>query len=97
MKLDSKYIDILESKWTKARICPICGNTLWQINDTIFELPEFHGGNVVLGTGSVFPVIPISCSNCGYSFFINAILGKAIKPQEKAEIKDERKEDAGKE
>ena len=89
MKINSdKYLQELETRWSKNRICPICGNNSWQINDTVFELPEFQGGDIVIGSGKLFPVVPIMCPNCGYTFFLNAIISGAIKPQDKQEGKE---------
>ena len=55
----------------------------WQITDRIFELREFHGGNLVLGAHQrVLPVIPMSCGRCGYTRFLNAIhLGLWTEPE----------------
>lgn len=91
MKFDSeKIVTELNQKWQQSQICPVCGKNEWQVNDTIFELPEFQGGNVVIGSGKLYPVIPIMCSSCGYTIFMNAIKAGAVKLQEKKE-NDEQK------
>jgi hypothetical protein len=52
-----------------------CKTKSWVLNDRIFELREFNGGNLVLGGDStLIPVITVSCRNCGHTFFFNAIL-----------------------
>ena len=94
MKLESdEYITKLEKLWSKNRICPICGNNQWTVNDTIFELREFQGGDLVVGAGQVYPIVPIMCSNCGYSIFLNAIISGAYPAQKQ----QEKTEDANKE
>ena len=56
----------------------MCGQNSWTVSDTVFELREFHGGNVVLGSGPIYPIIPVSCNNCGNSVMINVIQSWAI-------------------
>jgi len=52
-----------------------CGAHNWILNDKIFELREFQGGGLVIGgESSVFPVITVTCKDCGYTYFFNAIL-----------------------
>jgi len=51
----------------------MCGHTEWTVSEMIVELREYHQGNLVAG-GSVFPSIPITCTNCATSQFVNAIL-----------------------
>ena len=81
-----KVLKHLNDKWGNTP-CPMCKANSWTINDTIYELREFHGGNVVLGSGPIYPVIPINCNNCGNSIFINALVSGAIeKPKVEPEI-----------
>ena len=58
----------------------MCHTNNWAVNETVFQLPE-HKPNVgfVIG-GVVFPVIPIMCSNCGNTVFINAIKAGLLPP-----------------
>lgn len=54
--------------------CNACQHREWILNDKIFELREFEGGNLVIGgKSSVFPVIPVTCKQCGNTLFFNAI------------------------
>ena len=58
----------------KGSKCPICGATVWIINDTIFEMREFQDGNLVIGGGTaILPVIPVTCKKCGHTVFFNAL------------------------
>lgn len=62
--------------------CNVCTGKDWILNDTIFELREFQGGNLVVGgKASIFPVITVICSNCGNSLFFNAIQLGLIKKE----------------
>jgi hypothetical protein len=72
-----KVIEHLNSKWG-TRACPMCEENIWKVSDTVYELREFHGGIVVLGSGPIYPIVPVSCNNCGNSILINAIQSGAI-------------------
>jgi predicted RNA-binding Zn-ribbon protein involved in translation (DUF1610 family) len=76
----------LNKKWGQKN-CPMCGENSWNVSDKIFELREFHNGNLVVGKEStIFPVFPVSCNNCGNSIFVNALIAGAIqKPSEQNE------------
>jgi len=72
-----KVIEHLNTKWGK-RHCPMCGENSWTVSDTVYELREYHGGNVVFGSGPIYPIVPVSCNNCGNSVMISAIQSGAI-------------------
>jgi hypothetical protein len=46
----------------------------WSVSDTVFELREYSDGNMIIGNVPIFPIIPITCDNCGNSLMINAIV-----------------------
>lgn len=51
-----------------------------ECNGQIFELREFNDGNFVLGPNSaITPVIPVTCSNCGNTVFVNALIAGLLK------------------
>lgn len=52
--------------------CPICMGIAWEITGTIFELREFQDGALAI-SGRVYPVVPVSCLQCGNTIFFNAI------------------------
>jgi len=72
-----KVIQHLNQKWG-SRPCPMCGSNSWNVSDKIYELREFQEGHLVIGNGPIFPVIPVSCNNCGNSVMVNALLSGAI-------------------
>ncbi len=57
------------------KVCPMCGQRNWNAEPKIFEIREFHGGNLVVGGdgSAIIPVIPITCVHCGNIQFLNAI------------------------
>ena len=77
----NKVIEVL-SDFLKRIPCNVCQGKEWILNDTIFELREFQGGNLVIGgKSSVFPVIAVVCKNCGNTLFFNAIQLGLIKKE----------------
>lgn len=86
-----KVIDHLNSKWA-TRTCPMCGSNNWNVSDNVYELREFHGGDIMLGSGSIYPVVPVSCNNCGNSIMVNALLSGAIEKPNIESIKGKENE-----
>lgn len=65
---------ILNQKWCNDKKCVICEQFTLDMNDTIFELREFHGDKIV-GNSDRMPLLCVSCTNCGYTFFfINPLI-----------------------
>ena len=60
----------------------MCNHGNWSVQDTVFELRPFHGGSMVIGSGPLVPVIPVTCNNCGNTVLLNAIITGAIDRQE---------------
>jgi len=61
--------------------CPLCGNMHWEITDTVFQAIEFDRKGILIN-GSSYPVVPLTCKNCGNTYFINALVAKLIDPKE---------------
>ncbi len=74
-----KVIQFLTEKWGN-RDCPMCGKGPWEVQEKAFQLSEFHHGNLVVG-GPLIPVIPVTCTNCGHTALVNAIIAGAISPE----------------
>src|SRR5262245_4038379 len=46
----------LRSKTTKGiQPCTVCGNNDWVLDNTVYELREFHGGNLAIGQSGIVP------------------------------------------
>jgi hypothetical protein len=78
MKLEKEQIEEIVEKLNKIsnppRPCSVCGKSLWNVTDRMFEVREFNGGEAVFGGNStLIPFVTISCQNCGNTIFINAI------------------------
>ncbi|MBU3681702.1 MAG: hypothetical protein FGM16_07165 [Flavobacterium sp.] len=84
MKLNKEEQETLVTKlnqvW-KIKFCEVCNQTNWMIDDTLFELREFHGGRTVLGSGAIKPLITISCNSCGNTKMMNAIQLGLVDPK----------------
>ncbi len=61
----SKAIEWLEVRWGPSRLCPYCEHDQWEIGTPV-EVPLLAGG-------AMSPAIPVMCSHCGNTVFINAI------------------------
>ena len=55
----------------------MCGRGPLNVSENIFEIREFNDGKFVVG-GQIIPIIPITCSNCGHTIFVNAIFVGAV-------------------
>ena len=78
-KIDvDKFIAYLDQKWG-TRPCTMCGQSSWGVNDSVFQLIEFHKGAFIIG-GSALPVIPVICKNCGNTVFVNAVVAGIVEP-----------------
>ncbi|PQB07265.1 hypothetical protein BST83_08930 [Polaribacter filamentus] len=83
-----KLISKLNQVW-KNKICDVCSTNNWMIDDTLFEIREFHGGKTVLGSGAIKPLITLTCAGCGNTKFMNAIqLGLVDPKNPDGEIKE---------
>ena len=64
-------INIIHDKW-QDNPCPMCGNNTWTISNDIYTLTKVGmDGSVLLDTGKLVPLIPVSCNNCSNTVLIN--------------------------
>ena len=73
---EEKLLAHLRSKWGNAK-CPMCGGSEWQVSSTVYAPPKFSMGNVVLG-GEALPVVPVICTRCGFTAWVNAIMAGVL-------------------
>lgn len=74
----------LERVWTASRACPVCRNERWTVpNDANrFALVEINATGQMHLRGRAFPVVPVTCAQCGYTILLNAIaLGVIEEPR----------------
>ena len=69
-----KLEEALLNKWfERGPNCPFCQGTEWEVNNTIYAIPDFESfqrKRVV--PNQVYPVIIIICTTCGNSVMFSA-------------------------
>jgi predicted nucleic-acid-binding Zn-ribbon protein len=68
--------------------CPICHNTDISVPDMLFDLKESWGTSMPISIGKVFPVIPVTCTKCGYTTLFNPITTNIIELNSNKENKN---------
>src|SRR5437879_12622149 len=76
----------LREHWVGIQTCFVCGTSDWQIGD-ISEIRVFSGGALNLG-GSLYPVFPVTCNNCGNTLLINAVIA-GLMPRGRSDESDQ--------
>ncbi len=85
-----RFIQHLKDRWS-GRGCPLCGTSDWQVQDSVFELRQFSGGGLQLG-GSIIPLVPVICANCGNTVLVNALkAGVLDRPEDSAKAEEVKK------
>ena len=82
-RINPKMVAAWLDKWPGGKICPVCAENKWIIGDKIVQLLAFSGHDI-LPAGPVFPVLPITCKVCGYTYLINAVITGAVKSSKKS-------------
>jgi ribosome biogenesis GTPase A len=61
--------------------CSLCGTDHWFFDDVLYELREAQvQRQLAREEAKVFPVLVLTCSNCGNSHLINALVTKIVVP-----------------
>ncbi len=60
--------------------CPVCGQTDFQLQQTLGIVPLFGGGATMLGSG--YPALVMVCTNCAHMMLFNAIMAGVIPAEE---------------
>ena len=76
----NKLIAFLQTKWGENK-CPMCRQGNWSVQNDVYELREFHGGNMVIGNSAIIPIIPITCDNCANTVLVNAIMAGSVEKE----------------
>ena len=78
---DEKLLAHLKNKWGNAK-CPMCAASQWQVFSKVYAPPQFSKAGVVLG-GEAIPVVPVVCTNCGFTAWVNAIIAGVLEQEGK--------------
>lgn len=69
-----KVIQHLSKNAPNGIKCPVCGETHWLINDTIFQTIEYTGSTIKIGGGTALvPLVMIACGTCHHTMLFNAM------------------------
>jgi predicted nucleic-acid-binding Zn-ribbon protein len=61
-----RHLDVV---WTQNKPCPICGDDDWLV-DNVANISVRPLG-FLEAEAKVYPLAPILCQTCGYTFFVN--------------------------
>ena len=83
MKLNQEiFLNKINTLW-KNKMCPICGNTHWGIEEGIVTPVNVDENKAINLGGKFAPLVSITCDKCGYTMFINAFKLGALDLEEK--------------
>lgn len=61
--------------------CGLCASERWYFDDVLYELREAQSQHLFASKDAkVFPVLVVTCSNCGNSHLINALVTGVVIP-----------------
>lgn len=69
---EDKLIDIINEKWI-TKNCSLCGINDWTVDPDLIKLSNIYNKN------ESYPLISITCNNCGNTILINPLAIKIIK------------------
>jgi len=69
----------LNEKWPGQKKCPVCGHKVWVIADRVGGVVAVKESMVM--PSEIYPVVLVTCRNCGYVLAFNAgTVGAIEKP-----------------
>lgn len=76
-----KFLEEINKKWINKN-CPMCGENNWNIDKNIVTpLKVDKKAGVSIGK-SIFPVVPVVCTNCGNVLFVNPLAVDSLEHDE---------------
>lgn len=71
----------INKRWKRSKECSVCGEIKWNMSDNVFTLPQVGPGGQA--GKKVYPVVVLTCGECGNSLFFNAMsLGISFKTEQ---------------
>lgn len=93
----SKVEEWLNEKWHGSKNCVICGHNDWSAGETASRLgPYYHVDGTVLGGGPVYPLLVVTCVNCGYTMLFNGIVMGLVPREELPKVDSEAEQSSNK-
>ncbi len=87
-----RFLEFIQSRWKPPFECRCCGSNNWDVELEIYQIMKFSQEGLILG-GTRVPLAPVTCSNCGNTILINALIAGIVE-QPKAEQQKEGNLDA---
>ncbi len=72
-----KFFEEINAKWINKN-CPMCGKNHWNIDTSVVTPLKVNENSGISIGGSIFPIVPITCSNCGNVVFVNPLVIGAL-------------------
>lgn len=72
----NQFENHLNEKW-KSKVCPMCGGNAWTYDDSLCTPLTLGTNNSINLGGKILPLVPVTCTNCGNTVFINALVANA--------------------
>jgi hypothetical protein len=75
-------VSLFRSKFPKGiPACGLCAAEKWFFDDVLYELRESQAQHLFSSRDAkVFPVLVVTCSNCGNTHMINALVTGVVVP-----------------
>ena len=96
IKLDPKIINHWIMDHLKNVKCKICNGTDYEISPKPFELREFFGGVLKVGTGGALILVPMICQTCKHVEFFSStaiVIQNKINNEQAIEVGDKNESD----
>jgi hypothetical protein len=69
-----RAMEWVNKKWNTPKACPVCKNNNWGISESLTLLPRIIRAGEDVPGNLVYPHFLVTCINCGYIIFFNAIM-----------------------
>ncbi|QEH70497.1 hypothetical protein [Cellulosilyticum sp. WCF-2] len=79
-----KFENHIKEKWYN-KACLMCSNNNWTYDDSIFTPLSTGPNNSINLGGKILPLVPVTCTSCGNTIFINALVAQSIDADSKKE------------
>jgi hypothetical protein len=68
----------VDSHWSNS-VCPFHGETQWELETALGEIPMFTPQWIPTSSRTVFPLLILTCAYCGFTVTVNALKAGILK------------------
>lgn len=72
-----RLVDVINREWT-TKNCPMCGKNNWTVDHGINTMIKVDEKKDLKIGGNFFPLVAVTCLNCGNVVFINPLIIDAV-------------------